>query len=176
MTRHRTRVSEAELGAIVVAYLEAIGADVFQEVEVSGGVADIVARVRAELWIVEVKATLRLSLLTQALDRRRLAHRVFIAAPRSRYMRDVAPMCAELGVGLLEVSPGMPGVSVDDYAFGAPAVRVLAESRRWNSRPVALAKQLQQLADVVSAIDKITHHYSSSKSARTARLFPTESR
>lgn len=134
--------SEEKLGAIVVAYLEAIGADVYQEVECAGGVADIVARVRAELWIVEVKQTLRLSLITQAMERRRLAHRVYIAAPTSRNARDVAPLCSELGIGLLAVSPGAWGVKVDDYRFGEPSVRVLAESRRWNSRPVDLAKEL----------------------------------
>lgn len=135
--------SEEQLGAIVVAWLERLGGDVYQEVEVHGGVADIVARVRAELWIVEVKQTLRLSLITQALERRRLAHRVYVATPSSKYARDVVPLCEEVGIGVLEVSPGSEGVSIDSYDFSAPAVRVLADGRRWNSRPVELAKALR---------------------------------
>lgn len=199
----RERPSEQELGAIVVAYLEAIGAEVFQEVECGTGVADIVARVGAELWIVEVKTSLSLALITQAMDRRREAHRIFIAAPYSRHQREVAGVCEELGIGMLDVRVGVEYAATSGYDFGAPAVLVVAESRRWNSRPVGLASRLkpehkthakagavgaggrwtpfrntlEQLARVVSdepgitlkdAIDKIKHHYSSKRSARSA--------
>lgn len=138
----RADVTEQQVAELVVAYLELLGADVYQEVEVSGGVADIVARVGAELWIVEVKTTLSLALVAQAMERRRLAHRVYIAAPRTRNQREVTPLLAEIGVGFLEVSPGAEGVAVVGFGYGQPAVRELVESRRWNTRPVALAQDL----------------------------------
>lgn len=193
-----SHVTEQSVAAVVVAYLEAMGADVYQEVEVPGGVADIVARVRAELWIVEVKTSLSLALLFQAMERRRLAHRVFIAAPYSRNFRDVGVVCEALGIGLFEVK-----VPSDYETWRTPEVIERVESRRWNTRPVALAADLEpghkthakagaigaggrwtpfrstceELARVVAAepgialkqaIEKIKHHYRTPASARSS--------
>lgn len=138
----RDTTTEQQLAEVVVAWLEAAGADVYQEVEVSGGVADIVARQGAELWIVEVKTSLSLALIAQGMERRRLAHRVFIAAPHTKNQRDVVPMLSELGIGLLEVRLGDPGWETQRYSF-EPKVRAVVDSRRWNTRPVALAAKLR---------------------------------
>lgn len=121
--QHRA-ATEAELAAVVVAWLHNSGAEVYQEVEVPGGIADIVARVGAELWIIETKLSLSLALLVQAMDRRRLAHRVYCAAPRTRTSRDFGGVCKELGVGLLEVYTG------NDNS----CVKEAVASRRWNRR------------------------------------------
>lgn len=188
--------AESDYGAVVVAYLQALGAEVFQEVDVPGGVADIVARVQAELWIIEVKTSLSLALLIQAMERRRLAHRVILAAPPSRNARDVAGICAELGVGLWLVSTGYE-------SWDPPWVREEVPSRRWNARPVALAGKLREehkthaqagavggggrwtpfrgtceaLAEAArrtpgialkAAIGEIKHHYRSASSARSS--------
>lgn len=134
--------SEQDIAAVVVAWLESLGADVYQEVTVSGGVADIVTRVHHEIWIVEVKTSLSLALVTQALDRRRLCHRVYIAAPHSRNSRDVGTLCEEIGIGLLSVWPREIGWPDAEHGYGAPKVDIIANSRRWNSRPVALASKL----------------------------------
>lgn len=190
----RAKVSEQQVAELVISWLEAHGADVYQEVEVSGGVADIVARVRAELWIIEVKTSMSLSLVAQAMERRRLAHRVFVAAPYSRSMREIEPILRETGIGLLDVA------TADCTAWGEPRVRERVRSARHNRRPVALAAKLQpehkthakagavgaggrwtpfrrtceQLARVVkaepgitlkAAIAKVDHHYSSTSSA-----------
>lgn len=136
----RASISEQSVAQVVVAWLEAIGADVYQEVEISGGVADIVARVGAELWIIEVKTTLRLSLITQAMDRRRHAHRVFIAAPHSRHVRDVAQVCEAVGVGLLTVRGGDFEAT---WHTEQPSVNEVVHARRWNTRPVGLATKLK---------------------------------
>lgn len=187
--------SEQRIAELVVAYLEASGADVYQEVAVSGGVADIVARVQAELWIVEVKTSLSLALLTQAMERRRLAHRVYVAAPQSKTIGDFGVLCQELGIGLLVVRP-------DAYSERS-RVTELIESERFNRRPVELASKLrpehkthakagaiggggrwtpfrdtcEQLLSVVretpgitvsEAVAKIRHHYSSDRCARSS--------
>jgi hypothetical protein len=128
--------TEAELAAVVVTWLQDSGATVYQEVECAGGVADIVAKVGPELWIVETKVSLSLALLVQAMDRRRLAHRVYCAGPYTRTLRDFAGVCREVGIGLLEVSVGNDG-------WGHPQVKEAAPSRRWNTRPVALAATLR---------------------------------
>lgn len=196
----RPAVTEQQVAEVVVAYLEAMGADVYQEVTIAGGVADIVAKVRAEVWIVEVKTSLSLALLTQAMERRRLAHRVYIAAPYTRHVREVAEMCSELGIGLLEVRTGDFG---GHWEYEQPRVTERVEGRRWNSRPLKLSARLdpehkthakagapgaagrwtpfrrtcERLAGIVhmnagctlkEAIDKLEHHYSSDRGARTS--------
>ena len=145
----RREITEQQVGEVVVAWLEALGADVYQEVACSGGVADIVARRGAELWIVEVKTSFSLALLFQALERRREAHRVFIAAPYSKNLRDVAAVCEELGIGVLEVR--LPDAEWDPARhsdsrlaeYYSPMVREVVLSRRWNTRPVRLALELK---------------------------------
>lgn len=141
MRRRRAQVSEAQLAEVVVRWLEALGADVYQEVECAGGVADVVACVRAELWIVETKTAWSLQLLCQAMDRRREAHRVFIAAPYSRTLNDTSRICDALGIGVLDVHLGSEGCNAGE-GYGMPAVREVVASRRWNTRPVALAAKL----------------------------------
>lgn len=196
MKRRRVQTSEQQVAEVVVAYLEAMGADVYQEVTVGGGVADIVAKVRAEVWIVEVKTSLSLALLTQAMERRRLAHRVIIAAPYTRNLGDVGVMCGELGIGLWQVRAPVE-------AWMRPEVTEVTTSRRWNRRPVGLSNALcpehkthakagaigaggrwtpfrrtcEELLAVVrrepgitvkAAIEEIEHHYSSNKSATSS--------
>lgn len=136
---NRARPREQDVAAIVVAWLEALGADVYQEVECAGGVADIVARVRAELWIVEVKTSPTLALLYQALQRRVDAHRVFVATPSTRTLREFGALARELGVGVLEVHAADV---VGEHRYD-PRIRELCPSRRWNTRPVRLASRLK---------------------------------
>jgi hypothetical protein len=138
----REQHSEAELAAVVVAWLEALGAEVFQEVELvrQGIRADIVARVRAEIWIIETKTSMSLALIEQAMDRRRFAHRVYIAAPTYKARAGFA-LCQELGIGVIGV--GVGSGTNDPKQWDEPQVTMRAQSRRWNSRPVALAKKLE---------------------------------
>lgn len=133
----RAQVSETAIAAVVITWLEELGADVYQEVELptGGGIADIVARVGAELWIVETKTSLSLALVMQAVERRRSAHRVIIAAPHTRNQRDVAWLCRELGLGMVEVQLST--------TYDTPHVREIETSRRWNRRPVELGARLR---------------------------------
>lgn len=137
--RGMTPVTEADIAAVVVTWLQDLGADVYQEVELhrvaGAGRADIVARVRSELWIVETKTSMSLSLIEQAMHRRRYAHRVYVAAPRGRAGNS---LCTELGIGLLEVHHG------SDDGHSEHRVRVMNESRRWNQKPVSLAGRLHE--------------------------------
>lgn len=134
------RSSESDIATVVIAWLEALGADVYQEVEIPGGRADIVARVRAELWIVETKTSVSLALIEQAMERRRHAHRVYIAAPMHRAKAGLA-LCTEVGIGMIAVD--INGGVQADREYDEPIVQMRAESRRWNRRPVALADKLE---------------------------------
>ncbi|HKP06392.1 MAG TPA: hypothetical protein VJU58_03990 [Microbacterium sp.] len=103
--------------------------------------ADIVARRGPELTIVETKASLSLALLHQAMERRRQAHRVYIAAPYTRHLGETAAICAAIGIGLLDVRVAREHVCSSD-GFGMPAVHEVVTSARWNTRPVALRAKL----------------------------------
>lgn len=74
-------VSEAEMAASVVVWLEEQGFDVYQEVEHWSGVADIIGVKGAEVWAVECKLTLSFASLAQALSWKHTADRVFMAVP-----------------------------------------------------------------------------------------------
>lgn len=141
--RSRAQVSEQQVAAVVVAWLEALGADVYQEVECGSGVADIVAKIRAEIWVVEVKTSLSLALLVQAMDRRQDAHRVVVAAPYTRNMRDVARICESIGVGLLDVRVAERGWSHYGGDFGDPAVIELVHAPRVSHGKARLAEWLK---------------------------------
>lgn len=186
--------SEAELAAVVVGWLEVRGYDVYQEVELTnGGIrADIVAkRGRSELTIVETKTSASLAVLYQAMERRRFAHRVYVAVPHSATA--FREMCSELGIGVMHVHAG------SNETWDAPRCDEEVPSRRWNRRQVNLAARLRpehktaaragsqtgghwsrwrdtcaQLARVVAAepglpvkeaMSRVRHHYASGRSA-----------
>lgn len=125
-------VSEAAIAAVVVAYLESLGHDVYQEVPVRGGIADIVSLVGKgrEVWVIETKDGWSLDLLRQCMERRASAHRVFAACPPSRGQRDNVRIAEELGIGALSVH-----VDDDDRAAWSQRVTVSAMARRQSSDP-----------------------------------------
>jgi hypothetical protein len=103
------KISEQDVATAVMAYLVREGWECWPEVEIPGGRADIVAvrpfpflPHRRCVHIVETKTSWSLDLLEQAVDRRRMAHYVSIAAPTKRgffYER----LCRDFGIGTLQV-------------------------------------------------------------------------
>lgn len=187
--------TEAQVAAVVVGHLEALGYDVYQEVElVNGGMrADIVAKRGPELTIVETKTSASLALLYQVMERRRFAHRVYMAVPVPA--RDMVDVCKELGIGVMRVRLN----AEREQRWSPDRVDEECESRRWNSKPMKLAARLKPehktacaagsptgghwsrwrdtCAQIVkaanfmpgialkAAIAQVTHHYSSHRSA-----------
>lgn len=97
--------SEADAAALVVAYLEEMGLDVYQEVDLCGCVADIVAVRGKEVWIVEVKTSWSLDLLQQ-LDYhkgRGHANRIFAAVPVCKGWHDRSRLFQRLGFGTISI-------------------------------------------------------------------------
>lgn len=132
--------SEASLAAVVVRWLESLGADVYSEVEHKASIADIVAVRGPEVTIIETKTSWSLALVAQAMEWRRHAHRVYMAGPQSKTTWQVRPIAQELGIGMLEVRMGDPE-SADRWT--QPHVHELVPSRRWNSKPVAMRQKLR---------------------------------
>jgi len=96
--------SEAELAAVVVAWLRDLRWEVYQEVEAYGHVADIVAVQGALLWVIETKTSLSLRVMEQAFMWRQRAHYASVAIPRARRASSYAMRCLNRdGIGALEV-------------------------------------------------------------------------
>lgn len=196
----KPKLTEEQVAAAVVHWLEDAGHDVYQEVELSpGGIrADIVALAGPEVWIIETKLSLSIALIEQAMERRRFAHRIYVAVP----VRLRSSLLSELGIGAISVEH--TAVLSDDHRsfIDAHRVRIAEESRRWNTRPVKLRGRLspehktharagaptgghwsqfratcKQLAEFVRrqpgspmrlAVESIKHHYASAAGARTS--------
>jgi hypothetical protein len=131
------RHTEAEVAAVVVDHFAALGYDVYAEVELraQGIRADIVAKRGPELTIVETKTGASLAVLYQAMERRRFAHRVYVAVPSPAAA--FQELCTELGVGLLHVHVGTGN------HWDHPRVVERAPSQRWSSKPLRLAQRLR---------------------------------
>ena len=96
----REKLSEVDLAARVVTWLEADAWDVYQEVDG----ADIVAVRGPVLWVVECKVILGFPVLDQAMRRRAEAHCVWVATPPRRTTRSVVKsFCSYAGIGWIEV-------------------------------------------------------------------------
>jgi len=96
----RKKISEVDLAAKVIAWLEADSWDVYQEVD---GI-DIVAVRGSLLWIVECKLILNFHVLEQAMYRRAQAHCIWVATPPRRQSRQVVKkFCSYAGIGWIVV-------------------------------------------------------------------------
>jgi len=107
--RKRVRFeNEAELALAVVSWLEEHDWEVFKEVVIPGGIADIVAKQDNIIWIVETKKTVSMKVFEQAHSRLHYAHYISVAVPE----RDNYPLfpemaswyCNYFGIGVITVS------------------------------------------------------------------------
>lgn len=125
----KTKGSEVVLGSYVVAWLEAEGWDVYQEVQPHGGaVADIVATRSGILIVVELKASPTFDLLDQTIRWKAYAHQVYGAVPKARYSnsRSMATrVFADYGIGLFEVDQDALAMGSGRFGF-RPYFRTIA--------------------------------------------------
>lgn len=189
--------SEQAIAALVVTWLEDAGHDVYQEVEYRGAIIDIVVLVGPgkEVWVVETKTRWSLELLTQCVERRAMAHRVFAGVPYSRV--DHSQLFRQLGVGSLIVRPDAYDEKVRCTHFPSrttsrtrdwprelrarlgPGYKTHAKAGspngagRWTPfretcERLAYAAQAQPGITLKDAIAGMTHHYSSAAAARSS--------
>jgi hypothetical protein len=99
--------TEQQAAALVVEYLTEAGMDVYQEVDLGGCVADIVAVRGREIWIVEVKMSWSLDLLEQLVEHQRWCrgHRLFAAVPAGRMHRQRQRLFLRMGFGSISIRP-----------------------------------------------------------------------
>jgi len=188
--------TETELAEPVVAWLEDLGWEVFQEVEAhSGGPrADLVARRGPVIWAIEVKRSLSLKLLGQGHAWKQWAHRVSIAFPAGKRSASAPALrLAKLdGLGLIEVYRPTGHGNVWERERGEFRRRIVrpprlteahktyakagnADGRRWSP----FKATCENIRDVVAktpgltiteVVERVEHHYASPKSARGSLL------
>ena len=189
----RVRPSETDVAASIIAYLDNLHWEVFQEVTGAAGRADIVARQGSLIWIIEAKTTFGLPVIAQARRWRQHAHLVSVGTPR--YLGDFdfgREVCQMVGVGILCASHR------PQHADGSMSSELLRP--RLNRHPHRLPKLCEEhktyapagtngggyftpfnrtckdIRDVVTragegmplkrVIDLVDHHYNSNSTAR----------
>ena len=112
------KLSEVELGELLIPWLENKGWEIYQEVKFGygGNVADIVAMKDEEMWIIELKTSLSLKVMEQAWKWKD-AHYKSIAVPYSRRRNDqfASTILRHFGIGYIEIGTDyirehLPGV------------------------------------------------------------------
>lgn len=98
------KIQESDLYLPIKTHLQALGFEVKGEIKD----CDIVAQKGDDIVIVELKLTLNITLLMQAVDRFTLADNVYIAIPKQSTMfkkktKQVKKLIARLGIGLIVV-------------------------------------------------------------------------
>lgn len=186
---------EAELAAMVVAWLKDLHWEVYQEVEPArfDAIADIVAVRNGIVWVIETKLSLSLSVLSQAANWHYRAHYVSVAVPTAHRQRTWAATLAVLqryGIGMLEATSGwavtehhqpqLHRTARVDLILGCLTERhkTYAAAGNANGRRLTPFKQTcEELSQIVSerpgitlkdAIDGMNHHYQSSATAKSS--------
>jgi hypothetical protein len=192
------KISEQAVAAAIVAYLEDLGLDVYQEVEIQGTVADIVAVRAPEIWIVETKTTWSLDLLEQLRVHKHdgHAHRLFAGVPTSRNDWDRQRVFKELGFGSIIYFPTWDGhhskvetVQMAPRLTSHPlpkVLRVLDAGHKTHAKAGApcaggrwtpyrrTCEALERIVNrspgitLVAAVKEIDHHYSTDGAARSS--------
>jgi len=183
--------SEVELAEPVIAYFEDQKYDVYQEVKICGGCADIIAVLGKIVTVVEVKTSLTISLLHQAYGWKRLANYIYIAVP---YSHDSARhfayrICRDYGFGVLLVNKKTMSVREQENAplhRKSEATKILNSLRpehktyckagsRFGQRWTPFQSTCDALRYLVGskpgialddAIKQLSHHYATNASAR----------
>lgn len=116
-------MKETDLAKPVIEYLESFHYDVYQEVSCGAGVADILGVMGRKIWIVELKKSLSIQLLEQAIKRLQWAHYVSICIPMPLSKSSIDSLLVNeildnYGIGVFFVNthyfqPGAKSVSVN---------------------------------------------------------------
>lgn len=191
----RDRHTEKDLAAQIIRYLQDMGWEIYQEVQMYGfgSRADIVALKGNITWVIETKMNAGLEVIYQAFQWQTHAHYVSIAVPRglrSRTANFAGVVCKRFGIGLLECDLYNESYNVRQHV--APKL----DRSPWNKLRDALNENHKTYAEAGNAdgkfwspfkqtcnevvravnespgmtvkglIDSISHHYSSDATAK----------
>jgi hypothetical protein len=184
--------SETELGRKVVSYLVSEGWEVFQEVQYSSHTrrADIVARRGSIVWVIELKNSLSLDVISQAMEWTGWAHLISVAVPSitkwtgGRYLGE--RILKEKGIGLITVEflvfrcewgrfdrkpqllPRLQKALIDERKTYAEAGSQHNYYTSFRATTDKLRKYLGKAGEATmkEIVEQIDHHYNSDSTAR----------
>jgi hypothetical protein len=121
--------SETELAKVVIAYLRELQWEIYMEVSMGSGVADIVAVQGKLIWIVECKRSFTLDVLSQAYRWRKQAHWVSVAIPMRYHIDPLGIRIMEsFGIGCLEArDTGMVTERIEPFMNRKAHVQITRE-------------------------------------------------
>ena len=135
------KILETDLYQPIHKFLAQLGYEVHGEVKG----CDLTASKDDQLIIIELKRSLNLDLLVQAVKRQRLASEVYIAIPKPNYSpyarkwKDLCLLVRRLELGLITVSFKTPSPQVEIILFPAPFNR--EKSRQASKRKITSLKR-----------------------------------
>lgn len=135
-------MTESELAAKIVKWLNEQHYDVYQEVGARMGVADIVAVMDRRIWVIESKTSLSLRVMEQAHRWIPYAHWVSCAVPYNSGHGYAELVCRHFGIGVLRVSMLNASYSHHDITESVPP----ALNRRAVTRHIRLVEQQKTYA------------------------------
>ena len=187
----RSTATEADVARAVVEHLRKDGHEVFQEVDLGRGRADIVAK-KGSIWIIESKVTLSWDLVGQGLDRFNWAEKVSLAVPKRSWGKDArkavwATLKAH-GLGLILVDEkGGVTEAIAPVVQGTPKwagrlqlhqeqkhfVEAGTKGSYWTPFKGTCRNLLEFVSSnpgqsLVTAIEAIDHHYKNAASAKSS--------
>lgn len=183
-------MGEVALGKELCTHLISDGWDVYQEVSIPGGRADVVATRGPVVAIFETKLSLSFDLLEQCRRRLAWAHLVYAVVPSSKFRRAGAAIFEYFGIGVWEISMrGTGQISCLSHPFfwrkaDAESTRsALYEAQKtaasagsnhggyhtpFRETEARLASLLKTgPIEIKTALAEIDHHYGSVKSAKS---------
>lgn len=190
-------MKETDVARPVVAWLQAQHWEVYQEVQLRAGIADIVAVMDRRVWIFEAKTSLSLAVLAQADRWRPYAHWSSVVVPvriRGYDCRQFAQnVCRDRGIGIIEVYPRqewhdpfeLVAASLNRKALATGILKSLREQhktyaeagsangRHWTPFKQTCRDVLVYVYDhpgciLKELIDKVSTHYASKSGARAS--------
>lgn len=140
---------ERDLTPAIGAHFEALGCEVFQEIELGGRRADLVAVSESELVAVELKLHEWREALRQTMAYQLAADRAFVAVPlrRAQDAHRARHLFDREGVGLLAVGPENDVRTVLPAAPSPRRLPTLTESVRMRLELAKLAARFGGIAD-----------------------------
>jgi len=113
-----TKPKETDLYEPVKSHFESEGYRVYGEVKG----CDLIAQMGKEMTAVELKLSVSLKLIFQAMERKKTAHYVYVAIPRpknarNKHYKDSIQLLKALGIGLLTVALDSPIKRVNVVSF-----------------------------------------------------------
>ena len=99
----KNKISEIDVAKPIVSFLQQSGWEVYKEVMIRGGAADIIAKSGKLLWAIETKTSLSMEVIGQAYNWRDKCHFCSVGVPRGKHNAFSETILKKFEIGCIEV-------------------------------------------------------------------------